>query len=91
MDEITRLQTSMDQLTRRVDDHAFRLAAVEASDQRFLDKLDSIRELFDLQFKALRQSMDAWNRIGFWLLTTTAGAIIVAIVTFALRGGFSQP
>lgn len=80
MDEMARLQASMDQLTKRVDDHAFRLAIVEQERKGFDDKLDALRELLELKLGLVQRSVDGWNKIGFWLLTTVGGVLIVAVL-----------
>lgn len=80
MEELTRMQQSIDQLTKRVDDHAFRLAIVENERKGLEDKLDALRELFELKLGFFQKSVDGWNRIGFWLLTTVGGVLIVAVL-----------
>ena len=80
MDEQARMQQSIDQLTKRVDDHAFRLAIVEKERQGFDEKLDGLREVLELKLGMVQRSVDGWNRIGFWLLTTVGGVLIVSVL-----------
>jgi hypothetical protein len=80
MEELTRMQQSIDQLTKRVDDHAFRLAIVENERKGLDDKLDALRELLELKLGIVQKSVDGWNKIGFWLLTTVGGVLIVSVL-----------
>jgi hypothetical protein len=80
MDEPTRMQASIDQITKRVDDFSFRLAAVE-NDRKSIDqKLDNMGQIFELKMSAIQRSVDGWNKIGFWLLTTVGTAVILAVL-----------
>ncbi len=90
MEEMQRMQSDISQLTRRVDDFSLRLATVEANTKGFDDKLDTLKELIEVKLTTMKSSIDGWNKIGFWLLTTFCGAIIVGVVAFMLRGGFTQ-
>lgn len=74
------MQQSIDQLTKRVDDHAFRLAIVENDRKGLDDKLDALRELLELKLGVVQRSVDGWNKIGFWLLTTVGGVLIVSVL-----------
>lgn len=78
MDEIGRIQSDISQLTRRVDDFSMRLAVVETQSKNFDEKLDMIRE-----------SIEKWNRIGFWLVTVVVGGLIAAILQFVVSGGLA--
>ena len=80
MDDMARMQSNMDQLTKRVDDHAFRLAIVESQRQGIEEKIDGLRELFDLKLGGVQKSVDGWNKIGFWLLTTVGGVLIISVL-----------
>lgn len=84
MDEMTRMQTSIDQITKRVDDFSFRLAAVE-NDRKSIDqKLDSMSQIFELKMGSIQRSVDGWNKIGFWLLTTVGGAVIMGVLALVV-------
>ena len=84
MDEMTRMQASIDQITKRVDDFSFRLASVE-NDRKSIDqKLDSMGQIFELKMTAIQRSVDGWNKIGFWLLTTVGGAIIMGVLALII-------
>lgn len=89
MEENERMRSDISQLTRRVDDFSLRLATVEAQNKGFDDKLDTLKELIEVKLSTMKSSIDGWNKIGFWLLTTFCGAIIVGVVAFMIRGGFS--
>ena len=80
MDEVTRMQASVDQLTKRVDDFSFRLAVVETERKGVESKIDALRELFDIKLDGVQKSVDGWNKIGFWLLTTVGGTVILAVL-----------
>lgn len=84
MDEITRMQAGIDQVTKRVDDFSFRLAAVE-NDRKSIDqKLDSMSQIFELKMGSIQRSVDGWNKIGFWLLTTVGSAIILGVLALVI-------
>jgi hypothetical protein len=91
MEEMERIRSDLSQLTHRVDDLSLRLAVVEATTKGFDEKLDGLKELLEVKLSTVKSSIDGWNRIGFWLLTVTGGAIIIAIVNYAIRGGFTPP
>lgn len=81
---MTRMQAGIDQITKRVDDFSFRLAAVE-NDRKSIDqKLDSMSQIFELKMSAVQRSVDGWNKIGFWLLTTVGGAVILAVLAVVI-------
>ena len=84
MDEMTRMQASIDQVTKRVDDFSFRLAVVENELKGVEDKIDSLRELFDLKLGGVQKSVDGWNKIGFWLLTTVGTTVILAVMALVI-------
>lgn len=88
MDEMQRMQSDITMLTRRTDDHAFKIATLEASDKHVDEKFDALRELIELKLTNMKSSIDGWNRIGLGLLMAFLGAIIVAIVAFMVAGGF---
>jgi hypothetical protein len=87
MEEIERMRSDISQITRRVDDFSLRLGAVEAQTRGFDDKLDGLRELLEIKLATMKSSIDGWNRIGFWLITTFSGAFVVSIVAFITSGG----
>lgn len=89
MDEVTRMQASIDQITRRVDDFSFRLAAVENDRSSIDQKLDSMSTIFELKMGAVQRSVDGWNKIGIWLLTSVLGGLVMALLAFIIRGGLS--
>ena len=84
MEEMERLRSDMSQLTRRIDDFSLRLAVVEQERKGIEDKIDSLRELFDIKLGSVQRSVDGWNKIGFWLLTTVGGAVIIAVLGLVL-------
>jgi hypothetical protein len=84
MDEMERMRSDVTQLTRRIDDFSLRLAVVEHERKGIDEKLDGIREVFDLKMTALKSSVDGWNRIGFWLLTTVGSTVILAVMALVI-------
>jgi hypothetical protein len=89
MEEMERMRSDLSQLTHRVDDFSLRLAVVEATTKGFDEKLDALKELLEVKLSTVKSSIDGWNKIGFWLLTIAGGGVIVAVVNFLIRGGFS--
>ncbi len=89
MEEMERMRSDITQLTRRVDDFSMRLAVVETERKLFDEKLDSLRDLFSEKMGNMQKTIEGWNKIGFWLLTTFCGAIIIGVVAFMIRGGFA--
>ena len=88
MEEMERMRSDISQLTKRVDDFSLRLAIVETERDGFNDKIDALKELIELKLSTIKSSVDGWNKIGFWLLTTFGGAIVVGFAAFMLSGGF---
>lgn len=86
-----RMRSDITQLTRRVDDFSLRLAVVEAQREGFDEKIDALKELLTERMSVMQRSVDGWTKMGRWLLTTVGGAILVGIVAFMMRGGFTPP
>ncbi len=76
MDEINRLASDVTQLTRRLDDFSMRLAVVETRNSALEEKIDELKEV-----------IQNWNKIGFWLTTLVGGSLILAILKFIYDGG----
>lgn len=87
MEENERMRNDIAQLTKRVDDFSLRLAVVETERKHFDEKLDALKELLSEKMGGMQRSIEGLNKIGFWLLTTFGGAIIVGAVAFMLAGG----
>ncbi len=88
MEEMERIRSDITQLTRRVDDFSLRLAVVEASTKGFDEKLDALKELLTEKMSGMQRSIDGWNKIGFWLVTTVGGAIVLGVLGLIItRGG----
>lgn len=86
-----RMRSDITQLTRRVDDFTLRLAVMETTTKNFDDKLDGLRELIELKLTNMKSSIDGWNRLGFWLLTTVAGGFVAAAIAWMVSGGMRAP
>lgn len=75
MDELTRLQSDVTQLTKRVDDFSMRLAVVEITQKGFDEKLDEIK--------------DTLKWVSRWLAGLVFGSLVLALLTFIYRGGIA--
>lgn len=53
-----------------------RLAVAETQIKNYDDKFDDIKE-----------AIEKWNRIGFWLITVMGGSFILALMKFIYDGG----
>ncbi len=79
MDEMARLASDVNQLTRRLDDFSMRLAVVETQIKNFDEKFDRIEK-----------AIEKWNRTGYWLMTLILGSVILALLRFVYEGGLTQ-
>lgn len=70
----------VEHLARRVDEHERRLGILEAGTKHVDDKFDALKELIDVKFENIAKSIEGWNKVGFWLLTTFGGVLITGIV-----------
>lgn len=80
MEEMERMRSDISQLTRRVDDFSLRLAVVEATTKGFDEKLDGLKELMTEKMTGMQRAIDGWNKLGFWLLTTVGGAVVLGVL-----------
>lgn len=91
MDEITRLQSDLSQLAKRVDDMTLRLAIVENEQKYFDEKISDLKVLIIEKNQELRDALaenakDAaeaigrWNKIGFWLITLVGGYLVIQVL-----------
>jgi hypothetical protein len=78
MDEVTRLGTDVNQLTRRLDDYSMRLAIVETEVKNF-----------DEKFARIEAAIEKWNRTGYWLMTVVIGSMLLAVLRFIYEGGLA--
>lgn len=87
MDDITRMQSDIGQLTHRVDDISLRLAVVETTPKRVEERFSDLKELIEVKLTNQQRAIDRWNQIGFWLLATIGAIIITAVVSWVINGG----
>lgn len=100
MDEVTRLQSDMSQLTKRVDDMTLRLALVE-NEQKYVDekisdikvliieKNQDLRDEFARDIKTLTAVVDRGNaqqsKFAFWFVTVVGGVLILALLNLIVK------
>lgn len=65
---------------RKLDDHERRLTSIEATRGHVDDKIDALRQLIDVKLEGINKSIEGWNKLGFWLLTTVGGVLVTGVV-----------
>jgi len=84
VDEIEKLDTKMNIIDNKIDDHGRRLTAMEMAEAEILKKVDQITEKLDVeQVEQKAAVMDAFQRfVGSWF-----GKVI--LILFLICGGLS--
>lgn len=75
--------TDMEQVHRRFEDHERRISGLETTRAHVDLKFGSLESLLNEKMSHMQKSIDGWNKIGFWLLTTVGTPMIIGAVAAA--------
>gem|GEM_PF-6099737 len=82
----TRLE-KLDDFTRSLEDQKRQVVDINRRAELLADSVIKIEE----SSKLAHQRLDTATKLVYWLMTAIGGSVIMVVVNFALKGGFTNP
>lgn len=93
-DVMTNVRLDLRELSTKVDglkDVSRKIEEVEETTRRKIDEVEDVAKAALDSTKSAHHRLDKIDKLTIWLVTTVIGGIILAIMGYLVRGGFSLP